>query len=109
MKLTTGYSFGRPVLYLSTDSSADVPAALEGAVYAPGLQDVPTGTDASGFSAVEVLYLFLWYIGPMHHVAELDYTGVTTPRSSMLWIVYTAATVLLFIAAWVGRSRQVRS
>ena len=57
----------------------------------------------------EVLYLFLWYIGPMHHVAELDYTGVTAPRSSMLWIVYTAATVLLFIAAWVGRSRQVRS
>ena len=57
----------------------------------------------------EVLYLFLWYIGPMHHLAEFDYTGVTTSRSATLWVVYIAATLLLFIAAWVGRIRQVRS
>jgi hypothetical protein len=59
MRLTPGFSFGRPVLYLSTDASADVPAALEGAVYAQGLEDIPTGDDASGFSSVESLFLIL--------------------------------------------------
>ncbi len=56
----------------------------------------------------EVFYLFLWYIGPMHHVAEFDYTGVTVARSSALWVVYGALTLVLFGAAWVGRTRQLQ-
>lgn len=57
----------------------------------------------------EVLYLFLWYIGPMHHLAELDFTGVTVARSNGLWITYAVITLVLFTLAWIGRTRQVRS
>ena len=35
-----------------------MPAALEGATYAPGLEDVPVGRDDSAFSAVERIFLF---------------------------------------------------
>lgn len=56
----------------------------------------------------EVIYLFLWYVGPMHRVAELDYTGVTTPRDATLWLIYMSACVGLFILVWSGRSRQMR-
>ncbi len=56
----------------------------------------------------EVFYLFLWYIGPMHHLPEFDYTGVTATRSHALWVVYSVIVVTLFIAAWVGRTRQIR-
>lgn len=56
----------------------------------------------------EVFYLFLWYVGPLHHVAAFDYTGVTAARSDELWVVYGASTVLLFGAAWVGRTRQIQ-
>lgn len=58
MGLTAGFSFGRPVLYLSTDTSSPDTAALEGATYAPGLQDIEVGNDDSAFSAVERIFVF---------------------------------------------------
>lgn len=57
LALTTGFSFAKPVLYLSLEASADLPAALEGATFAPGLQDIDLGNDYSAFSAVERLFL----------------------------------------------------
>lgn len=54
----------------------------------------------------EVGYLFVWYTGPMHHLAMFDYTGVTSPRTAALWGVYAALTVGFFALAWVGRVRQ---
>jgi hypothetical protein len=56
IQLTPGHSFARPVLYLSTDASDPTLAALEGATYAPGLQDVAPGSDDSFGSAVERLF-----------------------------------------------------
>ncbi len=40
MMLTTGFSFAKPVLYLSTDTNNKLTATLEGATYAPGLEDI---------------------------------------------------------------------
>ncbi len=57
LALATGFSFAKPVLYLSTESSAELPAALEGATLAPGLQDIDLGNDDSAFSAIERLFL----------------------------------------------------
>jgi hypothetical protein len=56
LELTTGFSFGRPVLYLSTEANNELPAALEGATLAPGLTDVKVGNDDSAFSAVERIF-----------------------------------------------------
>jgi hypothetical protein len=67
LALTTGFSFGRPVLYLSTEASATLPAALEGATLAPGLNDVKVGSDDSAFSAVERIFAIV--NGPVNHVA----------------------------------------
>jgi hypothetical protein len=66
LELVQGFSFGRPVLYLSTDTNAPTPAALEGATFAPGLADVEVGGDDSAFSAVERLFAFT--NGPMNTV-----------------------------------------
>ena len=65
--LTTGFSFGRPVLYLSTEANEALPAALEGATQAPGLSDVKVGSDDGAFSAVERLFLII--NGPANDVA----------------------------------------
>jgi len=56
--LTPGFSFGRPVLYLSTEANDPLPASLEGATVAPALNDVPVGRDDSAFSAVERIFVF---------------------------------------------------
>src|SRR5215213_3586229 len=63
IKLTSGFSFARPVLYLSTDASVPLAAALESATVAPKLLNITTGHDDSAFSAVERLFLFV--NGPM--------------------------------------------
>jgi hypothetical protein len=66
------------------------------------------GVWTGGSKAFEVLYLFAWYLGPMHHVAELDYTGVTTTRTPLLWATYAALAVAAFALAAAMRARQVR-
>jgi hypothetical protein len=58
IRLTSGFSFARPVLYLSTDASVPLAAALENATLAPKLVNIKTGHDDSAFSAVERLFLF---------------------------------------------------
>ncbi len=57
IKLTAGFSFSRPVLYISTEANDALPATLEHATLAPGMQDIPTGGDDSLFSAVERIFL----------------------------------------------------
>ena len=50
------------MLYLSTDTNHPLPAALEGAIFAPGLLDIQVGSDDSLFSPVE--RIFGWSNGP---------------------------------------------
>ncbi|ASJ72679.1 hypothetical protein [Granulosicoccus antarcticus] len=70
LELVNGFSFGRPVLYLSTEATAEIAAALEGATYAPALGNVPVGRDDSLFSAVE--RLFAWTNGPTNVFDEAN-------------------------------------
>lgn len=63
LKLTQGFSFAKPVLYLSTDASDPLAATLEGATYAPALKDITIGRDDSAFSAIERIFVFI--NGPM--------------------------------------------
>jgi hypothetical protein len=59
MLLTTGFSFAKPVLYLSTDTNNPLTATLEGATYAPALGDIQGGGDDSLFSPVERIFVFV--------------------------------------------------
>ncbi|WP_160061661.1 DUF7482 domain-containing protein [Psychromonas sp. L1A2] len=70
MELTLGFSFGRPVLYLSTDTSAAGPAALEAAIYAPALANIAVGADDSLFSGVERIFGFT--NGPVNVNGEVN-------------------------------------
>lgn len=58
ISLTSGFSFARPVLYLSTEASVPLAAALERATLAPKLVNIATGGDDSAFSAVERIFVF---------------------------------------------------
>jgi hypothetical protein len=58
LALTSGFSFARPVLYLSTEASSPLAATLEGATLAPALSDITVGRDDSAFSAIERIFAF---------------------------------------------------
>jgi hypothetical protein len=70
LALTTGFSFGRPVLYLSTEASVPLAATLEGATLAPGLADVRVGGDDGAFSAVE--RIFVTINGPQNIAGKVN-------------------------------------
>jgi hypothetical protein len=57
LRATTGFSFARPILYLSTDANDETTAALEGVTFAPGLRNVSVGGDDSAFSAIERIFI----------------------------------------------------
>lgn len=54
LNLVNGFSFGRPVWYLSMDSNDATVAAIEGANYSPALQMVAVGSDDSFASALRI-------------------------------------------------------
>ncbi|MBW7883991.1 MAG: hypothetical protein H3C34_15385 [Caldilineaceae bacterium] len=58
LSLTSGFSFARPVLYLSTEANHPMAATMEGATYTPALSDITVGHDDGAFSAVERIFAF---------------------------------------------------
>jgi hypothetical protein len=58
LSLTNGFSFARPVLYLSLDASVPLAATMEAVTLAPGLASITIGRNDSAFSAVERIFAF---------------------------------------------------
>jgi len=56
LELIPGFSFAKPILYLSMDASDRLAAAMEGVTFAPALSDIQVGGDDSAFSAVERIF-----------------------------------------------------
>ena len=57
IQLINGFSFGRPLWYLSMDSSTKLVAAIEGNTFAPLMQNLVTGKDDSFSSPVERIFI----------------------------------------------------
>ena len=57
LQMVNGFSFGRPLWYISTDASLPDVAAIEGATYAPLMHNLVTGRDDSFSSPVERLFI----------------------------------------------------
>jgi hypothetical protein len=57
LQMVNGFSFGRPIWYISMDASTSPVAAIEGATFAPLMQALVTGRDDSFSSPVERLFI----------------------------------------------------
>jgi hypothetical protein len=57
LNLINGFSFGRPVLYISMEANDPLPAAVEGNTFAPLLRNIAVGQDDSFSSAVERIFV----------------------------------------------------
>jgi hypothetical protein len=56
IRTTPIFSFAKPALYISMESSEPITATLDQATLAPRIADVPVGSDDGAFSAVERLF-----------------------------------------------------
>lgn len=59
LAMTLGYTFGKPILYLSTEANNPLIATLEQATFAPAMEDLPfANEDASPGESAERIYVF---------------------------------------------------
>jgi hypothetical protein len=79
-----------------------------GAVFIPALA-LATGTWTGNSRLFEVVFVVLWYIGVINHVAVLDFMGVTRTDSALsLPLAYALAAVVLLALAFMGRRRHLQ-
>ena len=57
LSLINGFSFGKPVLYISTESSDPTVSAIEGNTFAPRMRKLEVGIDDIARSAVERIFI----------------------------------------------------
>lgn len=97
------------MLRLALSGQAEVAAGwLFGGAFVSALA-LALGAWTGGAKFFEVLLLFAWYVGPMHHIAELDYTGVTIARTPQQWAAFGLGLAALLALAWLGRARRVQN
>lgn len=76
-----------------------------GAAFIPSLA-LAAGVWSGSGRLFEVLYMALWYVGPMSKTSELDFIGAAGIHAiPTLPLVYAGMTIALCIAAYVGRRR----
>ncbi len=106
------------VLAMATGGFAALRLGLGGdwaglGAWAVGALFIPTMALALGVwsgsgKLFEILYLVLWYLGPMQRVKPLDYLGALPEAvKSGVPLAYLAATGMLMLAVVTGRKRQL--
>jgi len=89
--------------YLLAGDASGLAALLAGAFFIPSLA-LALGAWTGGSKAFEIVYLLLWYIGPMNQTPGLDYMGVGAEK---LAVKFALLAMGLAAAALVGRRKQI--
>jgi hypothetical protein len=104
--VVTGAGFGAQRAF--TGGWGDLAAWAAGALFIPSLA-LALGTWTNNSRAFELVYAFLWYVGPMNRVAGLDFMGVTPQAvAGGVWAYYLMAAGALLGLALLGRWLQLR-
>lgn len=83
-------------------------AWVAGALFIPSLA-LALGVWGGTSKLFEGLFTVMWYIGPMNRVPDFDYCGATRAAiAAGIPSTYLGASVLLLVAAFLGRYRQIR-
>lgn len=79
-----------------------------GALFVPALA-LAAGIWTGNSRLFEVVFVVLWYVGVINHVAVLDFMGVThTDVALRIPLAYTLVAAVLLLLAFVGRRRQLQ-
>jgi hypothetical protein len=98
---------GAAIRFLATGQLDNLAAWAVAVLFIPTLA-LALGIWSGSSKLFEVIYLVLWYIGPMNQVPAMDYAGATAAGLAQgMPLVYLAATAALLGAAVAGRRRQL--
>jgi hypothetical protein len=80
-------------------------ALLSGALFIPSLA-IAAGVWSGTSKTFEILYMVIWYLGPLNNVPGLDYIGAKTDGHPLFFIPFSTALIALAV---YGRARQLRN
>jgi hypothetical protein len=87
---------------------ASLAALLAGIAFVPSLA-LSLGVWTGSAKAFEVIYMLLWYAGPMNRIPPIDFVGATQPDAgARAPITFVALAAALLALAVLGRGRQLR-
>jgi len=93
------------ILRLSLDADfSGLLALFSGALFVPALA-LAAGVWSGTSKLFEIVYMLIWYLGPMNKMLELDYSGAHSAGRPEFFVPLSA--VLLALAVF-GRARQLR-
>jgi hypothetical protein len=95
---------GAAVKFLLSADAPGLQSLLAGTLFIPSLA-LLLGVWTGSNKAFEIIYVLLWYMGPINRFAAVDYTGITTGR---FWPVYLLLSVLFIILAVIRRRGQLQ-
>ena len=103
--VTVVTGIGVAVKLLSVGDSMGLLAWFSAALFIPSFA-LASGVWSNSSKLFEVLYILLWYLGPLNKVAALDYLGANSSGNLGFFLPLS---IFLIVAAFIGRARQVRS
>ena len=98
-------SFGAIIRFTVDGDTVGLLALLSGAFFIPSLA-LACGVWSGTSKLFEILYMLIWYLGPMNKLTELDYIGSHGNGRPEFFIPFS---IVLIVFALIGRARQIRT
>jgi hypothetical protein len=103
--LITGLGIGIPLALNGEWGS--LLAWIVGAFFIPSLA-LALGCWTGNSKTFEVVYILLWFTGPINRVSALDFMGATQQSvAEGVYLSYAAVTICLIVVAFIGRYLQI--
>jgi ABC-type transport system involved in multi-copper enzyme maturation permease subunit len=96
---------GAVIKFIVSGNSVGLLAFLSGALFIPSLA-LALGVWSGSSKPFEIVYVSLWYLGPLNKVPGLDFIGAHTSGRPEFFIPLSLA---LIAFAFFGRARQLRN
>ncbi len=98
-------SIGAIIRLIVDGDTAGLLALLSGAFFIPSLA-LASGVWSGTSKLFEILYMLIWYLGPLNKLMALDYIGSHGNGRPEFFIPFS---IVLILLAFTGRARQIRT
>ena len=97
-------SVGAIIRFTVDGDSVGLLALFSGAFFIPSLA-LASGLWSGTSKLFEILYMLIWYLGPLNKLMALDYIGSHGNGRPEFFIPFS---IVLIVLAFIGRTRQIR-
>jgi hypothetical protein len=98
-------SIGAIIRFTVDGDTVGLLALLSGAIFIPSLA-LASGVWSGTSKLFEILYMLIWYLGPLNKLTALDYIGSHGNGRPEFFIPFS---IVLIVLAFTGRARQIRT